>query len=73
MTLIEAQRVALQILKDVMEEKINSVNLEIAVVETFQQENSDCYKKEEIQSIIDQLKRIDHNTRTKLQNQAKNN
>lgn len=51
LTLREAQRIALQILKDVMEEKLNSVNVEMAVVRTDDPTFHVC-TKEEIEAFI---------------------
>ncbi|KAL0476610.1 26S proteasome subunit alpha-5 [Acrasis kona] len=55
MSLQEAEVLSLQILKAVMEEKINSTNVEIASI-TVANPKFRVYNKEEVQAIIDQLK-----------------
>jgi 20S proteasome subunit alpha 5 len=55
MSLQEAETLALQILKAVMEEKINSTNVEIASI-TVAHPRFRVYGKDEVQTIIDQLK-----------------
>jgi len=51
LTLKEAQKIALEVLKQVMEEKINATNVELAVVETSTGKFRVC-KKKEVESII---------------------
>lgn len=54
MKLHEAQTLALNILKQVMEEKLNSVNVEMALITTEEKEYRLC-TKEEIEAIIETL------------------
>lgn len=54
MKLHEAQKLALEVLKQVMEEKITSTNVELALVKTSTAKFEVC-SKEEVQSVIDTL------------------
>jgi len=51
MTLVAAQKKALEILKQVMEEKLNSTNVEMAVVSTIDQKFK-VFKRDELEAII---------------------
>jgi 20S proteasome subunit alpha 5 len=51
MTLEEAETLALQVLKQVMEEKLNATNVEIAAV-TTKTGQFRIYSREEVQAII---------------------
>lgn len=54
MTLKEAEKLSLQVLKNVMEEKIDQYNVEVASVET-QSGRFRVYKTEEVSAIISTL------------------
>ncbi len=53
MTLAEAQKLVLKVLKQVMEEKLNSTNIELAVVDKAK--GFRILKPEEVAPLIDEL------------------
>ena len=53
MTLEEAETLAIRILKDVMEEKVNSLNVEVAVVGLDRRFH--VYTQQQVQAIIARL------------------
>lgn len=57
MTLAEAKKLALEILKQVMEEKVNAVNVELAVVTTEEAEFRIC-ESSEVEAIIGTLEEL---------------
>lgn len=54
LTLREAQKIALQILKDVMEDKISNINVEMAIITTESAKFHVC-NKDEIEAVINTL------------------
>ena len=54
LTLKEAQKIALQILKDVMEDKISNINVEMALITTESGKFHVC-NKDEIEAVIKTL------------------
>jgi 20S proteasome subunit alpha 5 len=53
MTLKEAEKLALSVLKSVMEEKLNKTNVQIASVTS--ENNFRIYSEEELQTVIERL------------------
>lgn len=53
MTLVEAETLAMTVLKSVMEEKLNKTNVQLASVTP--KENFRIYNEEELQTVIDRL------------------